>query len=408
MPSILNAYEFSSGSINQEYHFRADEFSKLDVIYSKNEFFQDKFDPIRLFEYLGLLKNEGLLIIQSSTIHPDSFGSIAKYQFCGSIQRFSICDQSTISTSELDFLRCKNILIDDCILLRKNFSFYDVGNIGEITFGIVTNGHNDSDVDEAIKSIIFQNIPSVQIIVCGTYENKYSLPIDYIHFNCNDDRGWITKKKNIIVENAKFENVVIFHDRLKLAVDWYKSLCDWGNGFEILCASHLYQNKQEFLPSWYRYKFDLNNIYKWNVPIAKLQKDDWDPYILDCGSVLVAKRTILNSYKFNEDLFWGQFEDCELSKRLADSGFIFRYSHNLIFLSSRKSLAVFIKRSHAFNSQKLGKIKNRPLTLHLFYCVLDFLSIRRNSYLSSKIVKYVISRLGSIKTHRSLNEDHRS
>ena len=81
----------------------------------------------------------------------------------------------------------------------------------KFTFGIIT--YNDeARTLLAIKSILRENIPDCQIIVVGG-ENLYNNDnITHIPFDESIKEGWITKKKNIITENAKYDNIVYMHD----------------------------------------------------------------------------------------------------------------------------------------------------------------------------------------------------
>ena len=77
----------------------------------------------------------------------------------------------------------------------------------DFTFGIITNGTTDNFVETVVNSILAQNIPNFEIIIVGNSgvkaDNTRVIPFDETQRNM-----WITRKKNIITEEAKFDNIV--------------------------------------------------------------------------------------------------------------------------------------------------------------------------------------------------------
>ena len=71
-----------------------------------------------------------------------------------------------------------------------------------ITFGIITNGKQDTLLKKCIKSIQVQKIEESEIPVVGntaiSFENVQVLPFDEDIVS-----SWITRKKNLIAEFAK-------------------------------------------------------------------------------------------------------------------------------------------------------------------------------------------------------------
>jgi hypothetical protein len=77
----------------------------------------------------------------------------------------------------------------------------------KFTFGIVTSGLDDR-VQLVINSIEQLNIPEYEVLIIG----NSSVSRDrtrIIPFNENERPAWITRKKNLITQHAKYENVVI-------------------------------------------------------------------------------------------------------------------------------------------------------------------------------------------------------
>ena len=67
------------------------------------------------------------------------------------------------------------------------------------SFGIITNGENDSFIKIIIDSIIINKIPNYEIIIVGNTKIENSENINILYFDEKIKEGWITKKKNIII-----------------------------------------------------------------------------------------------------------------------------------------------------------------------------------------------------------------
>ena len=100
----------------------------------------------------------------------------------------------------------------------------------DFTFGIVTD--NSSKTIPIIKSIRQLAIPNYEIIIVGgepiSEENVIHVP-----FNESIKPIWITKKKNIICNMAKYENIVLLHDYVTFSEDWYKGFLAFGSDYDI-------------------------------------------------------------------------------------------------------------------------------------------------------------------------------
>ena len=63
--------------------------------------------------------------------------------------------------------------------------------------------------------------PLNMLFALTTYDCETTI-LYIISFTEKDDLGWITRKKNLIAETAKFENLAIVHDRIFFETDWYE------------------------------------------------------------------------------------------------------------------------------------------------------------------------------------------
>jgi len=203
-------------------------------------------------------------------------------------------------------------------------------NTMEFTFGIVTSGIEDDNINKIIDSIEKQNMPNYEIIIVG---NSKILRNNTKVIEFDDDKfsKLITRKKNIITNLAKFENVVYMHDYIILSDDWYAGYLKFGNDFD-LCMNKIIN------PDGTRYRDWC--ICMWNDPtishiigqtnsIANLVGSDMKcllpydenrfiKYMYFSGAYWVSKRKIMEEFPLNDKLHWGEGEDVEWSMKVRE------------------------------------------------------------------------------------------
>jgi len=200
-----------------------------------------------------------------------------------------------------------------------------------ITFGIITNSkhHGSTDQNERlstmISSIQSQNIPNYEIIIVGDY-NTNEPNCKCIEFDETIKPAWITRKKNIIAQKAKYDIIVYLHDYIFLDKNWYNgwqnfSFDNWDVGMNIVI------NKDETrFRDWVVFQFDgnLGPNGAWQNNLPKGRNCIISPYLPDysynqtknmyiSGSYFIVKKHIMLAEPFDEDFVWGQPEDIEWS-----------------------------------------------------------------------------------------------
>lgn len=192
-----------------------------------------------------------------------------------------------------------------------------------IHIGFITNGKNNDMLSEAIK--IYENleIPTnheLKFYVVGNLDNDTNIlhKVQYLHFTDEDDKGWITKKKNLlkkmIRENQRTEEDISF----VLADDLYPTK-------NTLLEAHktLIKEKNEIVAPKIIKDLDKPNqrTFDWCTiggPNGHrlLCFEDYEFYAYIDGSTLVFKTSISDTFHWNESLFLNQMEDVELSRKL--------------------------------------------------------------------------------------------
>ena len=201
----------------------------------------------------------------------------------------------------------------------------------KFTFGIITVGNCDSNINKIIDSIEYQNISKdmYEIIIVGNYhfQRKNTKVIEFNEFIKN---SWITAKKNIITKNATFENIVFMHDYVFLEENWYNGYLKFGDDWDI-CMNKIKNADGSRFIDWMGMPDD--SVYG-NVLLPYDYKGSKGMYI--SGTYWVVKKKIMERFPLNEDFHWGEGEDIEWSKRVL-GGFIPLWLKNRNELLNKKS-----------------------------------------------------------------------
>ena len=210
----------------------------------------------------------------------------------------------------------------------------------DISFGIITN-KSEFELKTTIDSIQMQNIPNYEIIIVGGFGDFLSDKINHIPFDEGLKNNWITKKKNLITENSKYENIVFMHDYLYLSEDWYQGQLKSGNDFDIRMDKIVNKDGSRFRDwclwpdNYYDNDKSTENIIKGNAllpyNITNLTKFQ---YI--SGSYWVAKKSLMLNNPLNENLSWGESEDVEWSKRVRQKNRIEMNINSSVHLNKQK------------------------------------------------------------------------
>jgi hypothetical protein len=272
------------------------------------------------------------------------------------------------------------------------------------TFGIITkfdiNDQHSSEKKDmlaaTIDSIRNLKIPNYEIIIVGCKKEDLIIGrYDYL-FNMNDIKciifddnyikniisnkqnskqsygigfvipGWITKKKNLITQNAKYENIVFMHDYHMFDRNWYKEFLKFGNDWHV-CMNAIKNIFGERARDWVGWDENNASIHRKNLPYNF--NDGSKVYI--SGSYWVAKKALMIKEPLDEKfLAWGKIlkedgtieqcqdskiigEDVEWSKRIRD-----KYKIVLNYKSIVKHTRAKFTGDEKFHFRKGGNISS--------------------------------------------------
>jgi hypothetical protein len=223
----------------------------------------------------------------------------------------------------------------------------------KLTFGIVTySGHDGTDnlprVNQIIDAIEQEEIPEYEIIIVGDYAGSRN-KTRVVKFDETVKRGWITRKKNIITEEAKHDIIVYTHDYIRPVRGFYKGWLKFGDDWDI--AMNVVKN---YNGARYRDWVVLDDP---RVKPGWVQKEPWCPpegkiregksffpsydykdtkYMYISGGYWVAKKHVMQEEPLNEDVVWGQAEDVEWSDRIREKYKYVMNTHSAVQLDHYK------------------------------------------------------------------------
>ena len=322
-------------------------YENLDFIFSENLVNQTKFYRILLKEWFYFCKVGGYIIIKFEENNILDFNKLKKEIEILLEEKIKIVDEFKGFGKEnyLVFQKTKNAL-------EKNDS------IDKWSFGIITMEGQDKGVDDEIESIKKLNIPEYEILIAGDYNGLYKKDkiIRIIEFDDKKNPGWITKKKNIVCENAKYENIVVTHNKFLFDGNWHKGMKKYGNYFEVLSCV-ISTPEGERAGDWLTYGTDWSKIAR----IGLLEYKDWDKNVYVDGGFYILKKSVWKKVGWNEKVFWGQGEDIVLSKDWEENGIITRFNRFAKVTSINWRHGKL--REYGFNKKRLGQLKNGKFNL---------------------------------------------
>jgi len=211
----------------------------------------------------------------------------------------------------------------------------------EFTFGIITSGTEDENINIIVDSIEKQNIPTYEIIIVGN--SKVSRKnTRVVQFNDEVVPKWITRKKNIVTNLAKLENIVYLHDYVILTDNWYKGFLEFGNDFD-LCMTKITNHDSTRYRDWCICMWDNPTIMQIAGPdkkcILPYDENRFKKYMYFSGAYWISKRKVMLEFPLNEQLVWGQGEDVLWSRQVREKYEFFMNTNSEVELLKQKEVA---------------------------------------------------------------------
>lgn len=184
----------------------------------------------------------------------------------------------------------------------------------KFSFGIVTDGNQSERLNKIIDSIEMSTKDEYEIVIIGG-EDIYRKNTKVLRFNENTGPARISEKKNIITNEAKYENIVYLHDYISLTEDWYSGFLKFGDNFDI-CMTKIENTDFTRYRDWCLWVDDAKKFLGSNNYLIPYNIRSLSKMMYISGAYWVAKKRFMMKNKLNEKLKWGQGEDVEWSIRV--------------------------------------------------------------------------------------------
>jgi glycosyltransferase involved in cell wall biosynthesis len=151
-------------------------------------------------------------------------------------------------------------------------------------------------------------------------------PLKQIIFDEPDEYGWITRKKNLICSEAKYSDIIVFHDRYEFSPSFFDTFDQWGVGYGIASPKTILKDGNRAL-DWAVVR---GSNYSW-CEGGLLNYRDNSQYSYVPGGVTMVRKSFWEKFPWAEDLFWNEHEDVELSRRIQRANeFIYMFPGKIV------------------------------------------------------------------------------
>lgn len=306
----------SSELINQlrqkKYHNNFDTILMLDFTISDYEYWE-----LFLDEILRFLKKNSRLIIHARG---------GKYASVWGIKSF-ISDKINISSN---LISQEIISLNESIIeLKLNRKIYKSKNW---TIGIPSNGKKNKIILDLMKSVFVskENLKEkngidikVEFLLVGQKDSIFNdYKVRYFNQNIDSNLPALGEKKNIIINNAKYENILLIHDRYKLDKSFFSGFEEWGYDFDYCSVNQFDSNGEQYDPI-----LMLENFNRSNMQMFRLNGDFNHQNLYVNGGLIVVKKIIAQKVNFNSILFQNEAEDIDFARKLHALGIVARFNN---------------------------------------------------------------------------------
>ena len=200
------------------------------------------------------------------------------------------------------------------------------------SFGILTAG--PSPVARRMIADLLRLCPEqVEVIVCGPLPD--GLPDDprirHIDLERPETRGWITRKKNLLVDTARYQKVCILHDRIVVPEEFFSAMERYGENFSVVTFPQVYYPdvSRTFMLRYpdYQVLLEAERYFKAGAlklfnsdHIFHLKYGDYYPSAFCCGGLYVTKKAVWNLVRQDESLFHCEWEDVVFGLECLEKG----------------------------------------------------------------------------------------
>lgn len=229
------------------------------------------------------------------------------------------------------------------------------------SFGILTAGPSPRAA-QMVRDILALDLPAIEIIIGGPRPD--GLPNDprvrQFDLDRPEQRGWITRKKNLLAATAQYENLCFLHDRYVVTPEWADALKGYGRCYSFVTFPHVYYagTERRFPQRYPDYQVLSQNrglevarrshVYDTNH-ILHPDYDDFSETSYCCGGLYITRKTLWQRLPQDEGLFHCEFEDVSFGLECQLRGLPHRVN-SLITVESATAHPMLLVRQHTLRA----------------------------------------------------------
>lgn len=213
----------------------------------------------------------------------------------------------------------------------------------EWSFLVPVGKPNPDNLIEIRERIQSQGFKKLEFMVCCAQEHEHLLPEGWSLVPQPEANTSLTRKKNVLVDAAKYPNVCVFHDRVIIPKNFRDMVHQFGDFFPITGLQNIYINSSDFEVSRYSdYYIETSLQSAFLGTIAEVQEETsrrqtegvlyskylkirqgWKSSFVEAlptnyteqsyltGSIYTSKKSVWQMVQQNESIDWMQLEDVE-------------------------------------------------------------------------------------------------
>lgn len=257
------------------------------------------------------------------------------------------CMARTIEVEACRVLGHRYTISRECgrVCLTKRIPRRDGPSSGPWTLAVISGGGNEERLRRIFKSVEAQSgWTEFELLIVGP-KPLMDLPQYARHVPFEEDpvdpRFPITRKKNLVAKSARYENLLILHDRFRLGPNWYQAISRLRPDWDVLLCRMTPENSDSRLADWNETLQDpvgtLCSRYFESYPFnpetlihSNLDYDQYSDRVIVNGGAFAVKRAVLLDVPIAEHLFWAEIEDGDWSARLKTRGILISLANNAV------------------------------------------------------------------------------
>ncbi|WP_312062029.1 hypothetical protein [Pantoea septica] len=250
-----------------------------------------------------------------------------------------------LSAATIEFLSLERAEKDDGYVVKFSATRRRFDTSRDWSFGILWDGKNESYLKTFIESVssLTKSASKVELIICGP-KPSFEIELDHNVIQADDvteKYANISRKKNIIIKHAKYQNICVAHNRYKLDANFIKSFERINHDYDVCVVKQILNETGERVPDWVSQASDQRLTANY-----LLEYGEYSPYIYIPGGLVIGKKHILMAFPFNDLGTWNMAEDVELSQRLIAADYLPRLNSKTIarVLQLRKEIIADFKK----------------------------------------------------------------